>query len=195
MKSVPGYNNDKQSFFKDLKRGYEPAFDYLFSSRYEELCRFAAAYVGSFSIAEDIVQDFFMQIWESGLHVNRNLSLDSYLYVSVRNGCVSYLRRNKNHTNLNMAVDRMAENTKDPEEWKFVWGVVESLPLQCKTILKLVVLEEMKYAEVAEKMGISINTIKTQMKIAYRTLREKFSPEQLFLFYIRFLSQQMETLH
>ena len=66
-----------------------------------------------------------------------------------------------------------------------LWEAVNSLPEQCRVILKLVVLEEMKYAEVAEKLGISLNTVKTQMKIAYRELRGKLSGKQLFLLFFQ----------
>ena len=69
------------------------------------------------------------------------------------------------------------------EDWKFVWDAVEELPERCRLVLKLVVLEDMKYAEVAERLDISINTVKGQMKIAYRELRKKFSTGQLVLLY------------
>ena len=91
---------DVNQLVQDLKKGYEPAFDYLFTTRYEDLCRFARAFVGSYDVAEDIVQDVFVRIWENNLKISSDISLDSYLYVAVRNGCVSYVRRQRPHVGL-----------------------------------------------------------------------------------------------
>lgn len=55
---------DINQLVQDLKKGYEPAFDYLFTTRYEDLCRFARAFVGSYDVAEDIVQDVFVDMGE-----------------------------------------------------------------------------------------------------------------------------------
>ena len=65
-------------------------------------------------------------------------------------------------------------------DWRNIWDAINSLPVQCREILVLVVFEEMKYSEAAEKLGISINTVKTQMRIAYRELRKKLSKDELF---------------
>ena len=133
-------------------------------------------------LVEDIVQDVFIKIWENNLRISNGVSLDSYLYVAVRNGCVSYIRRVKPSEGLEVIAEREVEETL-LEDWKFVWDAVEELPERCRLVLKLVVLEDMKYAEVAERLDISINTVKGQMKIAYRELRKKFSTGQLVLLY------------
>ena len=182
MKECDIYEHDIHVLISDLKSGQESAFDYLFVTRYKELCRFAWAFVGSYEAAEDIVQDVFIKIWENNLRISNGVSLDSYLYVAVRNGCVSYIRRVKPSEGLEVIAEREVEETL-LEDWKFVWDAVEELPERCRLVLKLVVLEDMKYAEVAERLDISINTVKGQMKIAYRELRKKFSTGQLVLLY------------
>ena len=180
---------DVNQLVQDLKKGYEPAFDYLFTTRYEDLCRFARAFVGSYDVAEDIVQDVFARIWENNLKISSDISLDSYLYVAVRNGCVSYARRQRPHVGLE-ALSEMETEEILAEDWKYVWDAVESLPEQCRVVLKLVVLEDMKYAEAAEKLDISVNTVKTQMKIAYRELRKKFTSGEIsVLFYYFYVGE------
>ena len=69
----------------------------------------------------------------------------------------------------------------DNAELNRLWVEIEKLPLQCKAVFKLVVLEDMKYREVAEALDISVNTVKTQVKIAYKTLRESLQREQFSL--------------
>jgi RNA polymerase sigma-70 factor (ECF subfamily) len=175
MEHTDDYKKDIRLLVMDLQQGHKEAFDYLFCTYYKDLCHFASTFVGSMATAEDVVQDFFIRIWEAGVHIDRHTSLESYLYVAVRNRCVSHIRGRKRHVGIEALTGRAAENTnrEDVEEWNFVWKVVEGLPTQCKIILKLVVVEEMKYAEVAERLNISLNTVKTQLKIAYRVLREK----------------------
>lgn len=73
------------SFIKELKAGKESAFDFLFRSRYKELCHFAWSFIGDYHLSEDIVQELFSTIWKKKTAINENQSLDSYLYVSVRN--------------------------------------------------------------------------------------------------------------
>ncbi len=171
-----------QEIVENLEKGDEQAFDYVFTTHYKDLCRFAYAFTGSVQVAEDIVQEVFLRIWERGLRLDKGTSLHSYLYVAVRNGCVSFARQQKEMIGLE-AVEQQAEEAPRTEDWEMVWKVVEKLPAQCRLILKLVVLEGMKYAEVAEYLGISVNTVKTQLKIAYRQLRKEFSYRHLLLFF------------
>lgn len=172
-----------EKIIRDLERGEKQAFDYVFTTYYTDLCRFARAFIGSREAAEDVVSEVFVRIWERGVRLEKNRSLDSYLYVAVRNGCVSFTRKQKEFIGLEAVTQQQEDNPK-PDEWGMVWKAVEGLPEQCRLILKLVVLEEMKYAEVAAYLEISVNTVKTQIKIAYRELRKEFSRQHLFLFFI-----------
>lgn len=173
------------SFVKELKAGKEKAFDLLFRSRYEPLCRFAWSFVSDYSVAEDIVQELFSTIWRKKEAIDEKQSIDSYLFVSVRNACYTYLKNSKQ----NVSVDALANQMVEPELEVFnqhpglqkLWNAVEALPLQCKVVFKLVVLEELKYQEVAEKLDVSVNTVKTQMKIAYKILRSRFSKDDVVL--------------
>jgi len=184
MNGAVDYDKDPRALTNDLERGYESAFDYLFTTRYEPLCRFAHAFVGVYDVAEDIVQDVFVKILENNLKL-KGTSLDSYLYVAVRNGCVSYVRHVRPNVGLGVLKECEVEE-EEIEDRKFVWEIVESLPERCRLVLKLVVLEDMKYADVAKRLNISINTVKGQMKIAYRELRKKFSKDQVALLFLLF---------
>lgn len=186
MKSIPTDVKDLQEIVNALEKGNEQAFDYLFETYYTALCRFARAFVGSFEFAEDIVQEVFIHIWERGLKLDKNKSLDSYLYVAVRNGCVSFIRRHKDKVDLEDIVT-LPQEELESIDFHDIRQAVENLPEQCRLILKLVVWEDMKYLDVADYLGISVNTVKTQIKIAYRELRKKFSRQRLVLYYIFFL--------
>ena len=106
-------------------------------------------------------------------------SLDSYLYMAVCNSCVSFKRQRKEHLDLEKA-EGVEEETGSIDK-RSVWAAVDSLPEQCRMILCLVAFEDMKYAEVAERLRVSVNTVKTQMKIAYRELRKRLNKSEVFL--------------
>lgn len=78
------------------------------------------------------------------------------------------------------------EISSDSDGLQIIRRMIEELPFQCRVIFKLVVLEEMKYQEVATYLDLSVNTVKTQMKIAYKILREKLRPYHalLLVFYL-----------
>ena len=178
------YDKDQQLLIRDLESRNEKAFEYLFLTRYERLCRFAHVFVNSYEEAEEVVQDMFARLWEKGLRLNASVSLDNYLCVAVRNACVRVIQRQSRLVDVEAAENEEYEETEE-RDLSFVWKAVDELPEQCRVILKLVVLEDMKYSEVAEKLGVSVNTVKTQMKIAYRILRGKLSKEQLTLLFLR----------
>lgn len=181
MDGTIDYSKDIYRLIQDLNKGLESAVNYLFAVYYVKLCRFARAIVGSPEVAEDIVQEVFIRIWERKLKISSQVSLDSYLFVAVRNSCISFNRKERPTVGLERVMYQAEEIQM--YDWKSIWEAINSLPLQCREVLVLIVFEDMKYSEAAEKLGISINTVKTQMKISYRELRGKLSKDELLLLY------------
>ena len=175
---------------RELKEGKEVAFDYLFRTRYKNLCRFAATFVIHFDVAEDIVQEVFEKVWKKSTRIDEGESIDSYLFVAVRNACFTFLKNKRERVDL----EAVKQNLETPEEviefdtpeLNRLWREIDNLPVQCKIVFKLVVLEDMKYKDVADSLDISVNTVKTQMKIAYKTLREKLRQDQFSLLLLLF---------
>jgi len=182
--------SDIEVLTRELKEGKEVAFDYLFRTRYKNLCRFAATFVIHFDVAEDIVQEVFEKIWKKNTRIDEGESIDSYLFVAVRNACFTFLKNKRERVDLEV----VKQNLETPEEviefdtpeLNRLWKEIDNLPVQCKIVFKLVVLEDMKYKDVANSLDISVNTVKTQMKIAYKTLREKLRQDQFFLLLLLF---------
>lgn len=193
-----GNHIETEEFIKELKAGKESAFDSLFRGRYKDLCRFAWSFVGDYSVAEDIVQELFSTIWRKREAIDERQSVDSYLYVSVRNACYTYLKTKKQNVELAALMDEVIipeiEYITESPVLRVLWNTVEALPLQCKVIFKLVVLEDMKYQEVAERMDISVNSVKTQMKIAYRELRGKLDKKQMILLFLLYKARKNKRI-
>ena len=91
---------DIEILTRELKEGKEVAFDYLFRTRYKKLCRFAATFVVQFDVAEDIVQEVFEKIWKRTTQIDEGESIDSYLFVAVRNACFTFLKNKQERVDL-----------------------------------------------------------------------------------------------
>lgn len=192
MKALP-YNN--KQLIRELKKDTPEAFRLLFKTYFSGLYHFAHSIINNESVAKDIVQEVFIAVWDKRQNLKEANSIESYLYVAVRNSCYTYLKRERHYLDLDALqnVSSPAEilpEIESPED-RVLWDAVESLPLQCKVIFKLIVIEEYSYKEVAEKLGISVNTVKTQMIRACRSLRKKLTPQQgkllFFILFSRFL--------
>lgn len=170
-------------------------FDHLFRTQYKKMCRAAYTFLENFDAAEDVVQEVFSEMWEKKTLLKKLENPEDYLFIAIRNSCFTYLRDKKKIVPIEECREEMAsdpDNNNIPEELMPLWNALEELPEQCKIIFKQVVLEDMTYQEVATCLGISLNTVKTHMKIAYRTLREKLDSKKtlffLWLFHRKFFT-------
>ncbi len=184
---------DMEVLTRDLKAGKEVAFDFLFRTRYKNLCRFAATFVVHFDVAEDIVQEIFEKIWQKSARIEEGESIDSYLFVAARNACFTYLKNKRERVDLEELKSQLEAPEEvvefDNAELNRLWVEIEKLPLQCKAVFKLVVLEDMKYREVAERYDISVSTVKTLLGTSVRKLRERMGRDgfaDFLLFYCRY---------
>ena len=174
--------------FTRAKEGDEDSFEILFTYYYPRLCTYASVFVKYPDVAEEIVQETFIRIWEKRTMISIRTTFEAYLYRSVHNNCINYLKVKKylsdkdetfrdevlkqselNIKNLDAGIiDKMVSEEFDTEYRK----ALKSLPEQCLKIFIMCRDEKLSYSETAEKMGISVNTVKTQMKRALSKLRD-----------------------
>lgn len=152
------------------------AFNLLFKSHYKSLFISALLLVKDDKIAEDIVQDVFLKVWNKRTDLKNIVNIKSYLYVSVKNSGLDQLRKIKHTTDINEV--EVSDNALDPfhtvrvkELGQHLLEATASLPAQCKIIFEMVYIDGKKYQEVADELGLSINTIKTQLKRAIDKMR------------------------
>jgi RNA polymerase sigma-70 factor, ECF subfamily len=110
----------------------------------------------------------------------------SYLYTSVRNRCLNYLRDNKKIVRMDALTGEGFEENSELEtgelEEKIKSGI-ESLPEKCREIFELNRMEGLKYAQIAEKLGISVKTVEAQMTKALSILRQHLGEFLSLLFF------------
>jgi RNA polymerase sigma-70 factor (ECF subfamily) len=146
----------------------------IFLSYYKPLCDYAMHFLDSFEESEDVVQEVFTGFWERSRRGAFSGSLRAYLFSAVRNNSI---RRAKEQTRwgaerIDEVEDLIAYTGEHLErEREELDRAMERLPEQCRNVFTLIVLEDMKYKEVAERLGISVNTVKTHFARALKQLR------------------------
>lgn len=161
--------------FEEMRHGSEKAFKALFDSYYEALCLYSFQTTGSFHASEDLVADFFVQLWEqaSTLHVTR---VKPYFYSSVHHASVAWARKTNEEVDIFDIDELYDEDLSDSEEsherLRQLRASIDKLPQQEYNVLMEVVVNSKRYKEVAAEMDISINTVKTHLKRAMKALRK-----------------------
>jgi len=151
-------------------------FEDIFKQHYSGLVVYANKYVGIKQVAEDIVQDFFFDLWNKRESILIQSNIKSFLFQSIKNNCLNYLsREKKDYKELDSNTFKEQElsfQIEHIERNKMIYDLIEKIPEQRRHIFKLCCIEGLKYREVAEDLGISINTVKTQMGRALSELRK-----------------------
>jgi RNA polymerase sigma-70 factor (ECF subfamily) len=155
-------------------------FEDFFRENFQVATLIVFRYLENRSLAEDIVQESFVKLWEKQNSIDCSpAGLREYLFTIVRNSTISYLRSLKvKYTSLDVASisSDVTEEIRlyDEEELALrVDRAIDKLPRKCREIFRMAYLEELTYNEIAQKLSVSKNTIKTQMGIAYRILRNE----------------------
>ena len=163
------------------------AFNSLFNRYYTKLCVYCASFVGDKHIAEDLVQDVFVNVWMKLQELNPDETAGSYLYKAVRNACLQYLRHQKVEICYSESVktkfteieciplDRVITDT-DPAEQAEIQTLyrqaLDLLPAQTRDIFLYSRDKGMKYSEIAELMNLSIKSIEYHISGALKAFRE-----------------------
>ena len=167
-------------------------FENVFKSEFKNLHNYACTILKDEAAAEEIVQQVFYKLWEKRESLNELQSVTAYLYRSVHNECLNYVKHSKvkaAHKAHAVYAGKEAVNPSDPviqkELQQRIETAINELPEQCRAIFQMSRFEDLKYREIAEKLGISVKTVENQMGKALRTLRVKladFWPVLLFVF-------------
>lgn len=155
----------------------------LFDRYYRPLVLYAGTLISDDTMAEDLVQEFFVRLWEDDyLERIRSKALSSYLFSSVRNSCYTYLHKNDvlrarvDYMSVDVAADSAALLSQEIVDR--VNAVIARMPEQTGRVLNCVLMRDMKYQDTADELQVSLNTVKTLMRNGMRVLREELRGEQ-----------------
>lgn len=175
-------------------------FEQIYISYFSAMKRFAKEYVLFEEDAENIIQDVFLDVWEKRDLLPFQINLVAYLFVSIKNRCIDHLRnkirteetvnkmQEEYYLTMKIKFDALEEfdqnlfSEKDIE--RIISNAINSLPEKCRKIFIKSKIEGKKQKEIATELNISINTIETQMGIAYRKLKEELKDYVPLLFFL-----------
>ena len=158
------------------------AFEIIFKKYYRLMWTKAYLGTGDPTEADDLVQSVLSNIWERKLYENIKSGLKTYLLCAVRNQVNDYhkmkQRANKKIGKYVETIDQCYLPDIDNDEAKEIlhqqlYELLDEFPAQRQRAFNLVYIQHKKYNEVASNMGISVNSLKTHLKIAVKTLRNK----------------------
>ncbi len=160
------------------------AVELLFDRYYDELCRAAYRIVADAHIAEDLVQDTFLNLWKKSHRIKVEGSVRAYLRRAVVNRSLNYLRDRKPAfdrpaplTGLDAGLSAPPAQKLSAEELQVeIDRAVDALPERCRLVFILSRFEDMSYQEIAEALSISPKTVENQIVKALAQLRQTLKP-------------------
>ena len=162
-------------------------FEQLFRELFKPLSNFALKYVGDWDEAKGLVHEVFVAVWEKFDNLPADTQYRSYLYTAVRNRCLNYIRDKKPHISFERVPENQLIEVQTPLETseleREIEMAIQSLPEKCRMVFELNRLEGLKYAQIADKMGISVKTVEAQMSKALGIMRKHLSEFLTLLFF------------
>ena len=164
----------------------------LFKAHFAFLCNFARQYVHDDDVAQDICQGVFSRLWEKREEMDPNQSIKSYLFTSVKNRCLNYIRDHRKYRSRILDLDcgdiDFGQDDHDlfavEELRQRIEETLNSLPDKCRQVFELSRYRQMKYSEIAEEMNIAQKTVEAHMSKALKTLKEALKDYGLFVLWI-----------
>lgn len=153
------------------------AFTEFYLDNFKKLILVSDKYVKSIPVAEEIVQNIFLRIWEDKQLLTEIDSILSYLYRSTTNASINYLNREKSleKHHLKIAEKLTTEEVDGLDEQNemivLLYKEIELLPDKCREVFKLSRFEGMKYKNIALQLNIAEKTVENHMGHALKVLR------------------------
>jgi RNA polymerase sigma-70 factor (ECF subfamily) len=172
--------SQEEEILRQLKLGQAKAIDYLFDQYYNLMCNKALSYVKNTNRAEDIVQDVFLNIWRKRSEINIHSTFKGYLLKCVTHRALNYIRDSKSHcAELD---DQIMDNSLGIEDEMYyndteqiIMHYIDTLSPRCRQIFIMNRIDQMKYKEISNELGISIKTVEHHIAKALHFMRERLS--------------------
>ena len=169
-------------FIQRVNAGDKKAFGEIFDEYFNALCAFSYRYIPNRSEVEDIIQEVFIAFWKYNKEFNNINAVKAFLYTSARNKCLNYLKhldvRKKHQSALIYELESeqfFKNHVIEEEAYNQLYSEIAKLPESAQKIM-ILALTGLKNQEIADELNISVNTVKTQKKIAYAKLKDNLDP-------------------
>ncbi|MBN2485075.1 MAG: RNA polymerase sigma-70 factor [Bacteroidales bacterium] len=172
-------------------------FEKLFREHFTALCYFAQKYLGDIDSSKEIVHSVFIKIWENRAEFDWDKPAKPYLFTSVYNRSLNYIRDNKKFVPAGTEgtsgdIGEFRDNLEIAELESRIKRALKKLPEKCREVFELNRFEGKKYSEIAEHLNISVKTVETQMSKALGILKNELK-DYLYIFML-FLLKNIGSL-
>ena len=181
----------ERQIIKSLKEGDREAFSMLYKQYWEKVYHFCGLYLNNRDVAEDVVQEVFIKVWESREFIREDDNFKGLLFVITRNLIFNQHRKNVNEDFYKMTVLSAMETSYDLEEeitaynlGEYIDHLIEELPERRRVIFNLSRKEHKSYKEIAFQLNISEKTVENQISEALKFLKKNIM--LLIWFILRF---------
>lgn len=150
----------------------------LFRTYYAGLCKSLFRVLRDATLAEDMVQEVFLKVWEKRESLKMEEGMHSYLYRSCYNTALNFLKTQKQNTDIDSleilvpGSETAEKNLSFLETESEILKAIDALPPKTKLVFSLSRFEELSYKEIAERLDISVKSVEKHMGIALQRLRE-----------------------
>ena len=169
-------NPEEEKIWRSIQQKDEQSFEQYYKAHYKFLFVGACKYLGEATLAQEIVNDVFMKLWQDADQITIQSSLRSYLYRAVINRCLNELDKSKRDRKQQQELGRHtveAAEFKEMEDNELkirLYDAIDQLPEQCRRVFLMSRFEEMKQQAIADRLGISLKTVKNHMTVALQRL-------------------------
>ena len=171
-----------------LKQSNQEAFTTLYKKYWKQVYNFSRLYLTSQSVAEEVVQEVFIKVWESRDFMREGDNFKGLLFIITRNLILNMHRKNLNEDFYKMTVLSAMENSYDIEEeidaknlGEYIDLLIADLPPRRREIFNLSRKENKSYKEISQLLGVSEKTVENQIGEALKFLRKNLILLSLFL--------------
>jgi RNA polymerase sigma-70 factor (family 1) len=170
-----------EDYFLLFQKGEERGFSYFFHLHYQPLVFFAKRILKDDTLAEDIVENSFLKLFEKRDSIKSSSTVKGFLFTLVRNGCLDTIRQQKLREAHNKSFAYLQTSFEEiclkeivcTESLSLIIAAIEELPPASQKVFKMFYLEGKGYDQIALELGRSRQTIKTQKKLALSSVRKK----------------------
>ena len=165
-----------------IAEGDEAAFSELFYAYHQRLGAYVYRLTESRPATQEIVQDVFVKIWVKRSGLADIVNFDAYLFTAARNHVFNYIRNMARERSRQAALEvepAVAVETPEEDYHLMLDEAVAQLPQQQQRVYRLHKQEGLSHAEIAERMQLSVETVKKHMSLALRAIRDRLSMSRL----------------
>ncbi len=166
---------------EECRNGNDKAFNILFKRYFNKLYQFSLRYVKDSAVAEELVMDLLLQIWEKRYNINTDGEIGPYIFKAMKNTVFNHLRKKTNtHVEFENTPEHLLQATAsiDDIEYKELTIVhqqaIDRLSPQRRRVFELSREKDMSHKEIATHLNLSVNTVENHISASLQFIRKRF---------------------